>query len=292
MPSLICFVPSQIKSQISSYTRPEPVQLLLSIHRPSRNLFIALSIPSASSSAPSSPNFLPLPSSLSPKMTSITTFAYGLTVRAIPLVIAAQAWPALETTFHFLDLLFLRKRTGTFRSRPFISGRDCVGSIPVEVWEEIKRWLVIAEMEDAEERIGQDVLGTDECFNTACEWWSSGRRGSTRFIDAVQKCEYCDERSWEWTVEFCEGEHGYHKVALFSAPRTVSHTDQYLSTVFTRPRRKIRSRAPVGPLHSHYPRNLFRPRMRCAACHSFSSSLQVEVPDHDLGKARRGHVHR
>lgn len=62
VPSLICFVPSQIKSQISSYTRPEPIQLLLSIHRPSRNFFIALTIPNASSSAPSrhSISFLPL----------------------------------------------------------------------------------------------------------------------------------------------------------------------------------------------------------------------------------------
>ncbi|GAA5846474.1 hypothetical protein JCM5353_004525 [Sporobolomyces roseus] len=87
-------------------------------------------------------------------MTSITTFAYGLTVRATGLITAAQAWPSLEPIFEFFDLIFLRKRKGTLQSRMMDSTvQGIVGNVPVEVWEEIRKWLVVIEMEDAEDKL-------------------------------------------------------------------------------------------------------------------------------------------
>jgi len=85
-------------------------------------------------------------------MTSITTFAYGLTVRATGLITAAHAWPSLEPTFQFFDLIFLRKREGTLQSRMMDSTKQgIIGNIPVEVWEEIRKWLVTIETEDKED---------------------------------------------------------------------------------------------------------------------------------------------
>ncbi|GAA5909249.1 uncharacterized protein JCM6883_005820 [Sporobolomyces salmoneus] len=83
-------------------------------------------------------------------MTSITTLGYGLTVRATDLVTAAQAWPGLRPTFRFFDLLLLRRRNGTLSSSGLLQG--LIDKVPVEVWEEMKHWTVLAEMEDAEHR--------------------------------------------------------------------------------------------------------------------------------------------
>ncbi|GAA5914565.1 uncharacterized protein JCM6883_004419 [Sporobolomyces salmoneus] len=81
-------------------------------------------------------------------MTSIATLGYGLTVRATDLLTAAQAWPHLEPTFRFFDLLFLRKRNGTLTSRGKLRG--LIEEVPVEVWEKIRKGVVRRGMIDAE----------------------------------------------------------------------------------------------------------------------------------------------
>ncbi|GAA5914622.1 uncharacterized protein JCM6883_004441 [Sporobolomyces salmoneus] len=83
-------------------------------------------------------------------MTSITTLGYGLTVRATDLLTAAQAWPRIEPTFRFLDLILRRKAKGTLASRGKMEG--LVELVPVEVWEAIREWAVMLEMEEQEDR--------------------------------------------------------------------------------------------------------------------------------------------
>ncbi|GAA5914575.1 uncharacterized protein JCM6883_004422 [Sporobolomyces salmoneus] len=83
-------------------------------------------------------------------MTSITTLGYGLAVLAPELITAAQAWPAIEQTLKFFDLLFLRKKKGTLSCRGRMKG--LVDHVPVEVWEEIRDWTAFAEKEDAENK--------------------------------------------------------------------------------------------------------------------------------------------
>ncbi|GAA6008377.1 hypothetical protein JCM11491_004454 [Sporobolomyces phaffii] len=78
-------------------------------------------------------------------MTSITTFGYGLTVRGTDLITASLAWPSLEPTFHFFDLLSLRRRNGTLRvDEQEDSSRlgSLVLKVPMEVWEEVRSWVV------------------------------------------------------------------------------------------------------------------------------------------------------
>ena len=109
--------------------------------------------------------FPPLSTILS--MTSITTFAYGLTVRATGLITAAHAWTSLEPTFDFFDLLFLRKRKGTLQSRLSGPTREAIiGKVPVEVWEEIRKWVLVIEMEDKEDSLIRQFsipCGDEDC---------------------------------------------------------------------------------------------------------------------------------
>ncbi|GAA5914569.1 uncharacterized protein JCM6883_004420 [Sporobolomyces salmoneus] len=83
-------------------------------------------------------------------MTSITTLGYGLTVRATDLLTAAQAWPRIEPTFRFLDLILRRKAKGTLASRGKMEG--LVELVPVEVWQAISEWAVMLEMEEQEDK--------------------------------------------------------------------------------------------------------------------------------------------
>ncbi|GAA5903021.1 uncharacterized protein JCM6883_002667 [Sporobolomyces salmoneus] len=100
-------------------------------------------------------------------MSSITNLSYGLTVLATDLLTAAQAWPALEPTFTFFDLLFLRKRTGTLLSEGKMEG--LIEKVPVESWERIKQWVILVEMEDAEHRFLAPFLEWDDRCEEAPE---------------------------------------------------------------------------------------------------------------------------
>ncbi|GAA5987415.1 hypothetical protein JCM5350_002752 [Sporobolomyces pararoseus] len=94
-------------------------------------------------------------------MTSITTFGYGITVQVPELITASRAWPALEPVFKFFDLLFLRRKQGTLESR--VGGDDVKRSVlekvPVEVWEEVRQWTVVSQMEEEEDKLLRPFAG-------------------------------------------------------------------------------------------------------------------------------------
>jgi len=119
-------------------------------------------------------------------MTSITTFAYGLTVRATGLITAAHAWISLEPTFEFYDLLFLRKRKGTLQSR--VSGSEVqgiVGNVPVEVREEIRKWVVVVEMEGKEDGLLRDFRDPDYDCDEECDCCPRGKITWDRIAEEV-----------------------------------------------------------------------------------------------------------
>jgi hypothetical protein len=111
-------------------------------------------------------------------MTSITTFGYGLTVRATELITAAQAWRSLEPIFQFFDLLFLRRRTGTLKIENEDSSKaSLIQKVPVEVWEEVRKRAVLVEMEEKEDeflrpfRIDcEDAEDCEDCRRGKMSW--------------------------------------------------------------------------------------------------------------------------
>ncbi|GAA5902441.1 uncharacterized protein JCM6883_001410 [Sporobolomyces salmoneus] len=122
-------------------------------------------------------------------MTSITALGYGLTVRATDLITAAQAWPALEPTFKFFDLLFLRKRNGSLASRGSLQG--LIEDVPVEVWEEVRQRVVQCKMVEAENRFLGQFLGSRhgpgcDCIALELEensWDYLRRKGMPEWLD-------------------------------------------------------------------------------------------------------------
>ncbi|GAA5902372.1 uncharacterized protein JCM6883_001384 [Sporobolomyces salmoneus] len=136
-------------------------------------------------------------------MTSITTLGYGLTVRATDLITAAQAWPALEPTFEFFDLLFLRRRNGTLASQGELEG--LIEKVPREVWENIRGGVVMCEMEDAEHRLLAPFLEWDEELDDEFDIprkksWEYIRNGVPGFdpMDTLQ----LDNQYWELLDKF------------------------------------------------------------------------------------------
>ncbi|GAA5959428.1 hypothetical protein JCM3765_006601 [Sporobolomyces pararoseus] len=99
-------------------------------------------------------------------MTSITTFAYGLTVQVPELITASRAWPALEPVFNFFDLLFLRRKQGTLRIHQQEKDlkRSILEKVPVEVWEEVRQWVVVSEMDEEEDKLLRPFA------QSCCEW--------------------------------------------------------------------------------------------------------------------------
>ncbi|GAA5838246.1 hypothetical protein JCM3766R1_001876 [Sporobolomyces carnicolor] len=83
------------------------------------------------------------------------TLVYGLTVRAIHLFFAAEAWTRLEPTFRFFDLVSLRRRNGGLATRDEAGSGRAVSRIPNEVWDEIRYLLVQEEIEILQD----DLLG-------------------------------------------------------------------------------------------------------------------------------------
>jgi len=148
---------------------------------------------------PSSRNFRSLvPSTLS--MTSISTLAYGLTVKATGLLSASRAWPSLIEPFRFFDLVCLRKRKGTVVSTA-TSTEGAVEKVPVEVWEVIRKSLVQEELESAEKRLVTEIrgpCGNEDCSVSAVDW--------TRTGTIAEDCDHCLDRfiGFYWEVVFGE----------------------------------------------------------------------------------------
>ena len=141
-------------------------------------------------------------------MTSITTFAYGLTVRATDLVSAAVAWPRLEPSFRFFDLVYLRRKKGSLAG-----SRSSLG-IPVEVWERVKRYLVTTELEDAVDSIVRGALKPDECQKRDCLESDKRRYSWGRFFAMEGECDSCDSRRYDWVANLVDGEHEFDEVRL------------------------------------------------------------------------------
>ncbi|GAA5902284.1 uncharacterized protein JCM6883_001355 [Sporobolomyces salmoneus] len=140
-------------------------------------------------------------------MTSITTLGYGLTVRVTDLITAAQAWPALEPTFQFFDLLFLRRRNGTLTSQGALEG--LIEKVPVEVWENIKESIVMREMEDAEHRFLAPFLEWDEDIADGADIpkkksWDYIRNGASGFYPG--EWIYDDSRFTDMLQGFKDGD--------------------------------------------------------------------------------------
>ncbi|GAA5915623.1 hypothetical protein JCM8208_001224 [Rhodotorula glutinis] len=88
--------------------------------------------------------------------------AYGITVTTESLLYAVAAWPRLQGPFAFLDLVALRKRTGTLVARHSSPARQGVQTVPVEVWDVVRHKLVDLELRAAEiEHL--DSLLCDNC---------------------------------------------------------------------------------------------------------------------------------
>lgn len=92
-------------------------------------------------------------------MTTKAAAVYGLTVRSVYLVLAAEAWKKLEKPLSFFDLVLDRRRSRTLNTRDH-SRVGAVTRIPEEVWEEIKFWFVHEEYVDTEERLIKQMDST------------------------------------------------------------------------------------------------------------------------------------
>lgn len=87
-------------------------------------------------------------------MDSIAAVGYGVTVRATGLITAAAAWPSIEQTFKFFDLLLLRKQNGTLRATGEEEDvKSLISKVPVEVWEVIRMWTVSRQLELREDEL-------------------------------------------------------------------------------------------------------------------------------------------
>ncbi|GAA5846473.1 hypothetical protein JCM5353_004524 [Sporobolomyces roseus] len=133
-------------------------------------------------------------------MASISTLAYGLTVKATDLLSASRAWPSLVEPFRFFDLVCLRKRKGTLVSSISSTG-GAVEKVPVEVWEVIRKSLVQEETDSAEKRLVSEIRGpcrNEDCSVSAVDW--------TRTGTIAEDCDHCLDRfiGFYWEVVFGE----------------------------------------------------------------------------------------
>lgn len=92
---------------------------------------------------------------------SKATVAYGRTVRALPLLSAANARTRLQIPLSFFDLILLRRHTDTSVGRGQV-GERAATKVPDKVWEESRCWLVSTEMATSDCVFLAPVL-CDEC---------------------------------------------------------------------------------------------------------------------------------
>ncbi|GAA5878118.1 hypothetical protein JCM16303_002852 [Sporobolomyces ruberrimus] len=118
---------------------------------------------------------------------------YGLTVRSASLVFAADAWTRLKDTFPFLDLVLLRRRSGTLTTGIEQGG---IARLPDEIWEEIRFWLVRREVADAE----HNLLSPFACTPSSPTSKRSPKRVEWSTRDQSACCEYHLNRLKCWTV--------------------------------------------------------------------------------------------
>ncbi|GAA5951062.1 hypothetical protein JCM3765_004670 [Sporobolomyces pararoseus] len=144
------------------------------------------------------------------------TLVYGLTIRSSALFLAADAWTRLSPTFDFFDLIFLRRRAGNLVSRNK-NGKGAVTKIPQEVWEEIKKWNVLEELEDSEDGFLSPLI----CEDSDCEVKPEAGSGVTWE-------DFSDEDNCELTAAALEQFVG-DNIANWT-PQTVSELKELLSS--------------------------------------------------------------
>ncbi|GAA5885886.1 hypothetical protein JCM16303_000096 [Sporobolomyces ruberrimus] len=123
---------------------------------------------------------------------SKATVAYGLTVRALPLMVAADAWTQLRKTLPFFDLIFLRRRSNTLATS---LGSEVATRVPAEVWEEIRHWVVREELENSEHKLFARFM-CEECRGT-----SIAVRDAWYKLRSCEECDANDEFLYEWCYE-------------------------------------------------------------------------------------------
>ncbi|GAA5847073.1 hypothetical protein JCM3766R1_000604 [Sporobolomyces carnicolor] len=130
---------------------------------------------------------------------SSATLVYGLTVRAVDLVFAADAWNRLRPTLRFFDLVFLRRRTGSLvaQSRRDKGDLRAITRIPSEVWEEIRYQLVQEEIGISQDTLLASVL----CGHSDCEMRPFSNHEYTRPTVASSGCADCWSNLDNWVLE-------------------------------------------------------------------------------------------
>ncbi|GAA6041296.1 hypothetical protein JCM8097_001323 [Rhodosporidiobolus ruineniae] len=121
---------------------------------------------------------------------SVSTLVYGVPVRTMSLLFAADAWPDLQPPLRFFALVSLRARQGAF-----CSTSSAVQSVPVEVWDLIRNELVSLELDDQECDFVQSMT-SDDGHAQRCRVKKLGARARVADLArACKKCEQCAEDS-------------------------------------------------------------------------------------------------
>lgn len=130
---------------------------------------------------------------------SSSTVAYGLTVRAAPLMFAADAWTRLQLSLSFFDLLLFRRRTNTLITSRML-GKSPITRVPTEIWDEIRRWVIRKEMAHSEQKF------LARLFCDTCEPDRPILNRSWRDLENEDICNHDDgvldwftENLWNWS---------------------------------------------------------------------------------------------
>ncbi|GAA6034981.1 hypothetical protein JCM8097_002127 [Rhodosporidiobolus ruineniae] len=123
---------------------------------------------------------------------AVSSLVYGLPVRTMSLLFAAEAWPDLQPSFRFFHLVSLRLRRGTLSSTS-----SAVQSLPVEVWNLVKDELVRIEVDEKEGAFVQRIAGGQS-------WCSLATLGEkARWADlrgSACNCDVCHEACFNFCV--------------------------------------------------------------------------------------------
>ncbi|BGP37422.1 hypothetical protein JCM10450v2_001332 [Rhodotorula kratochvilovae] len=85
-----------------------------------------------------------------PDYSTRACLAFGIMVETEGLLHAVAAWPKLQGSFAFLDLVQLRRNQGTLRAVHMPNCRTSVlECLPSEVWDVVRHKVVDLELRDA-----------------------------------------------------------------------------------------------------------------------------------------------
>ncbi|GAA5888787.1 hypothetical protein JCM16303_003012, partial [Sporobolomyces ruberrimus] len=125
------------------------------------------------------------------------TVVYGLTVRSSSLVFASEAWGKLAKPLTFIGLILSRRRSDTLRTQEPIGG-SAITRIPIEVWEEVRTWLVREEVADAEHSLLSDYLCDDPFPEQAKQ---ANKRLNSRTFQDDSTCACCSKSFQDWIID-------------------------------------------------------------------------------------------